>query len=531
MAHRRTGLRYPATTLLPNVAVINGRAKSKKEAKATKSLHQKVSIPARLRRLPPQPAGTKKVKITYVLDANVLMADWKSIFNFDEHDVVIDSQVWRELDNNKKGQSDKAFNARRVISAIIKLVDDCSLAPEDMIKSGVPIIPPENLETGKVSEPGRLFLDFSIPKMPDNAQIDLDLNEPDDRILMTCLGLKAEGKKVVLVSRDGNFRVKATFAGVIAEEYLRDAVVENDDSEENLSRGFHELDSDFWNKLTKDIEVTQVGNESRYKLVSPFFQNVSVNEFLLLPDDKKFFVRKKSSSQTVEVETFYSYIRKVFGVKARNPEQECGLKLLMDDKIHAVSLAGQAGSGKTLLALAAGLEQVFVMERFNRIIVTRPNVSAGEEIGFLPGYEDDKMLPWLGSIFDNLDIIPGVKNEKIAESGKGSLGDKALLQRLRIKVNAMAYMKGRTINNSYIIVEEAQDLTRKQIKMLSTRLGPGSKIVFPGNAAQIDNNLLTEHTSGLSVFIRTFRETGLSGHITLQSGERHPFATLAEDLL
>lgn len=530
MANRRTGLRYPATTPLPGIAASNGKTKSKKEAKVTRRQHQKASIPARLRRLPPPAAGAKPDKITYVLDTNVPLSDWTSLFNFDEHDVVIVAQVWRELDKQKKGPSDKAYNARRVISAIDKLVGESDLKPEEMQTNGIPLIPPENLETGNQTEPGNLFLDFREPKKPDDSKLDFDLNEPDDRILLACLELQAAGKRVVLVSRDGNFRVKASFAGITAEEYLSDAVVENDNSEENLSRGFHLLTDDFWDQLKIEPEISHEGDESKYMMVSPIFNDVAVNEFLLLPNGEKLFVREKITPQTVVAKTFHRYQKKVFGIKAQNTEQECAYRLLMDTNIPAVSIAGPAGSGKTILTLAAGLEQV-KREIYNRIIFTRPTISAGEGIGFLPGDEKDKMLPWLGSLFDNLDIIPDVDNSKQAESGKGSTGDASLLQRLRIKPNAIDFMKGRTINNTFIIVDEAQDLNKAQLKMLLTRLGVGSKIVILGNVAQIDSNFLTEYSSAMSVFIRTFRTANLVGHITLQRGERHPFATLAEEML
>ncbi len=499
----------------------------KKKQIPVKSKH---SLPKNMRRV----QKTSKDLIDHVLDTNVLLSAWEALFEFDEHNIYIVSEVWRELDKYKNGFASINFNARKAIRVIDSLIAGKTA---EQIKAGIPLVPPKGLGDGR-KHTGRLFLDFSKPKLCPNLDVDINLNEPDDRILSICLTLKEQGRRVVLICKDANFRVRASYAGIDAEEYLSGVVADYSDSEENANPGFHKMSKDFWEENI-DYEEKHDGNIKRYEFKSPFFKKVNLNEFLVLPDNLKLQVVGKLTEDSVTVETFVNYKKdKVYGIKPKNLEQELALQLLMDQRVSAVSLGGLAGSGKTLLALAAGLSQVYDKKLFRRIIMTRPTIPAGEGIGFLPGTEEEKMSAWMGALTDSLEILTEHDDSKRNKPGRREIDEEVWgkmatdqFLRKRIEIKAIDYMKGRTLINTYFIVDETQDLDVNQVKMLATRIGPGSKIVFLGNVAQIDSTSVTEYTSGLSVFIGTFRKSKHVGHITLQTGERHPFATEAEKLL
>jgi len=491
---------------------------SKGEARMNRA-HQKQSIPQNLRRIT---RDTKSI-ITYVLDTNVIMSAWDSLFKFEEHEVCLVGQVWQELDNNKKGHSAEAWNVRQAIRAVDRLL--VGKTPAE-IKNGILLTPPAELINGK-PHTGKLFFDFSRPTLTDTTDTCLDISNPDDRIILVCLALKKQGKRVVLVSNDGSCRIKASVVGIDAEEYLSDTTT-GIQGEEDLSPGFHIMPNDFWDGCT-DIDVKENG-VTTYTLIHKALEKVTCNEFLVIADlGEPLRVLSKPNSCTVIAKTFshFDQIRDM-GFKARNQEQEFAMQLLLDASLPAVSLAGQAGSGKTYVALAAALHLVYTMNLYKRIIFTRSTLGSDEDIGFLPGDEREKMTPWMGALWDNLEALSKAKTDGYTKK-KGA--DPKLAPEDLVQVKSLNFMKGRSITNTLIIVDETQDLTTKKLKMISTRVGPGSKIIFLGNVAQIDDPYLTEHTCGLSVLIRSLRDSHLIGHVTLQSGERSAFATLAEERL
>lgn len=514
---RINGMRNPVAPSGKGSKPVSRPKTSKREAAFTRN-PQKPSIPHNLRRIS---VDTKSV-ITYVLDTNVLMSAWDALFKFEEHEICLVGQVWQELDNHKKGHSAEAWNVRQAIRAVDRLL--VGKTPAE-IKEGILLTPPPELVNGK-PHTGKLFFDFSKPSMAEEADTCLDLDNPDDRIILVCLALKKQGKRVVLVSNDGSCRIKAAVVGIDAEEYLGDTVA-NIQGEEDLSPGFHTMPDDFWDKCG-DLKVKENG-VTTYTIIHDDLAKVVCNEFLVIPNIGSVRVMEKPKANCVVAETFshFDEIEKM-GFVPKNLEQEFAMQLLLDTKLPAVSLAGKAGSGKTYLTLAAGLYLVHQAGIYKRIIFTRSTLGSDEDIGFLPGDEREKMSPWMGALFDNLESL-----EKVKRDGYGKKKDGAARLPIEdlIQIKSLNFMKGRSITDTLIIVDETQDLTTKKLKMISTRVGAGSKIVFLGNVAQIDDPYLTEHTCGLSVLIRSLRDSALIGHITLQSGERSPFATLAEERL
>ncbi len=462
--------------------------------------------------------------ISFVLDTNVIMDNGDCLFHFNEHNVIIVSQVWRELDAHKKGHSPEAWNVRRATNAIDVLI---SGKTSKQIKSGITLIPPHDLDDGK-PHTGKLILDFSTPIEPD-VDIELSLDKPDDRIIMICIVRKNNGERVILVSNDSNCRARARMAGIESEKYLSETATSTI-GEEDLVPGFHLMSEDFWTKQDKNLKVKNIGKLFQYTLYDKVFKKINCNEFLIFPDGLILIVTNKPKPNQVIAETFQDFHKeKISNVTPLNTEQGLALQLLTDDRISAVSIAGLAGSGKTLLTIAAAIHQTFDMKRYSKIVMTRSTTGSDEDIGFLPGTEEEKMSPWMMALFDNLEVLL-TKQGPDGEEGTVPQESLDLLMR-RIQIRSLNFMKGRTFINTFIIVDESQDLTAKKLKKIATRVGPGSKIVFLGNVAQIDDNYLSENTCGLSVFIRAFADCEVTGHVTLQKGERSTFATEAEKRL
>lgn len=496
-----------------------------------KKSRTKKSIPTILRRIQMIPDSKSEPRL-YVLDTNVLMNAWDALFQFEEHDVCIVSQVWKELDKHKKGDYDKSWNARGAIRAIDTLVAG---KKAEEIHHGIPLIPPAEFLNGK-PHTGRLFLDFSKPQVPTTIDIDLSLDEPDDRIIMICHTLKEKGRRVVLVSNDGNCRVKATIAGIETEEYLHDAAL-SVVGEEDIRTGFHHMPGDIWEQV-ETLQTERMGHTSRYTCAHTLFKNVQVHEFLLFADGLKLQVVEKpdpeDNPKLIIAETFSDFKSgKISGIRPRNTEQELALQLLTDQRIDGVSIAGLAGSGKTFLTLAAAIYQTFDLKLFDKILITRVTIGSDEDIGFLPGTEKEKMAPWMGSFFNNLTMLIGTPHSdgKLGINTEMAREATMALIEQRVEIKSLNFMKGSTFSRTFIIIDEAQDLTAKKLKMISTRVGPGSKIVFLGNVAQIDDNYVNALTCGLSTFMRRFSDSSIAGHVTLQRGERSRFATEAEGRL
>ncbi|NDA71668.1 MAG: PhoH family protein, partial [Betaproteobacteria bacterium] len=314
----------------------------------------------------------------------------------------------------------------------------------------------------------------------------------------------------------------------IAEDYLNDQVLEDTDL---LYSGMTALPADFWETHGKGMESWQQSGYTFYRVQGPLVPSLRVNEFVYVEGSQALqaIVREIVGRRAV-LQTLRDYghpKHSVWGITARNREQNFAMNLLMDPQVDFVSLLGQAGTGKTLLALAAGLEQVIEARRYSEIIMTRATVPVGEDIGYLPGTEEEKMQPWMGALEDNLEVL----NKGDSSSSQWERSSTQDLIRSRVKVKAMSFMRGRTFVNKFLIVDEAQNLTPKQMKTLITRAGPGTKVICMGNIAQIDTPYLTEGSSGLTYVVDRFKGWGHAGHITLQRGERSRLADFASEAL
>jgi PhoH-like ATPase len=456
----------------------------------------------------------------FVLDTNVLMHDPTSLFRFEEHDVYVPMFVLEELDNNKKGMTEVARNARQAS----RFLDNLVSSSEASIDEGVPLD-----ALGNKNATGRLFLqtEFITSHLPEN----LASGKADNAILGVVAFLHKEfpRRQVALVSKDINMRIKARALGLSAQDYFNDKVLEDTDL---LYTGARELSADFWDKNGKDMKSGTQSGHTFYNLKGPDCRDLLVNEFVFQDDPNNPFhavvTAQDSGTATLRTLTDYTHSKNaIWGITARNREQNFVLNLLMNPDIDFVTLLGQAGTGKTLLTLAAGLMQTLEHKLYTEIIMTRVTVPVGEDIGFLPGTEEEKMSPWMGALDDNLDVL-NKSDEEGGEWGRAATRD---LIRSRIKIKSLNFMRGRTFLNKYLIIDEAQNLTPKQMKTLITRAGPGTKVVCMGNIAQIDTPYLTEGSSGLTYVVDRFKGWDHSGHVTLQRGERSRLADHAAEVL
>ena len=355
-------------------------------------------------------------------------------------------------------------------------------------------------------------------------------SKADNQILGVVMALQHShaNRQVILVSKDINIRIKARALGMPAEDYFNDKVLEDT---ELLYSGMKELPADFWETHSKEMESWQESGRMFYRLTGPLCKTFLLNEFVFYEFEKPFHAMVRSiDGSTAVLEVVKDHLlpkNNVWGITARNREQNFALNLLMDPEIDFVSLLGQAGTGKTLLTLASALTQVLDTKIYSEIIMTRVTVSVGEDIGFLPGTEEEKMGPWMGALDDNLDVL-NKSDEDAGEWGRAATQD---LIRSRIKVKSLNFMRGRTFLNKFLIIDEAQNLTPKQMKTLITRAGPGTKVVCLGNIAQIDTPYLTEGSSGLTYVVDRFKGWGHNGHVTLLRGERSRLADFAAEVL
>jgi len=462
-------------------------------------------------------------KRLFVLDTNVLMHDPTALFRFQEHDIYLPMVVLEELDKGKKGVSEVARNVRQVSRFVDELMQDATHAE---IAKGLPLMC-ESLAETSFGSSGRLY--FQTRVMPVSLPDSLPGNTPDNTILGTALALQQERPDVdvTLVSKDINLRIKAAVIGIHAEDYFNDQVL---DDVNLLYSGRCELTQDFWEDHGKAMDSWQESGRTFYRIHGPMVEQWHPNQFLYLQGEEPFtaIVRRIQGDQA-EIEVAADYVNPrhtVWGINARNREQNFALNLLMDPQVDFVSLVGAAGTGKTLLTLAAGLAQTLEENLYKEIIMTRVTVPVGEDIGFLPGTEEEKMTPWMGALMDNLEVL--TKSEVGGDWGRAATND---LLKSRIKIRSLNFMRGRTFLNRFIILDEAQNLTSKQMKTLITRAGPGTKVVCLGNIAQIDTPYLTETTSGLTFVVDRFKHWEHSGHITLTRGERSRLADYASATL
>jgi PhoH-like ATPase len=449
-------------------------------------------------------------KKTYVFDTSACLTDADCIFNYANNDIVIPLKVLQEIDKHKKRQDSAGFNARKIIRSF----DELRL--KGSLQKGV------RIDKGK----GLLkVLGGDHTQLPE----DLDPNVADHDIISTVLAEDANNgaRKTILVSRDINMRVICDSVGILSEDYSENEIIRNE----------NELYSGFSTCLVDEQIVDQFYARDKIKLDPEEHPNLCLNQFVMLVSNSN---EKKTAlcrffGYSYPLTPVVDYKDGLWGVKARNKEQMFALDLLMDPKVQVVSLVGKAGSGKTLLAIAAGLQQVVdcldvkynlkkpSKEEFSykRLVVSRPVMPMGKDLGFLPGSMEEKMAPWLAPVQDNLKFLTG--------DDQTTLDD--YMERGIIEMEALTYIRGRSIANAYIVIDEAQNLTAHEVKTILTRVGEGTKIVLTGDIEQIDNIYINEMSSGLTHTVEKMKKYGLTGHVTLKKGERSQVATLAAKIL
>ncbi|WP_394755216.1 PhoH family protein [Rhodoferax sp.] len=475
----------------------------------------------------------------FVLDTNVLLHDPMCLFRFEEHDIFLPMIVLEELDAHKKGTTEVARNARQTSRSLDALAGHHGAD----ITSGLPLN-----ATGHREARGKLFfqtqlLDYTLPTSLPQGKADNQIlgvvealrqqqSRQHQALSSSAPGSPAQAgpREVVLVSKDINMRVKARALGLATDDYQNDKTLDDGDL---LYSGAIALPANFWTSQAKTVESWQQGAFTFYRISGPMVANLLINQFVYFeaPGEPSLSARvTEIRDKTAVFKTLKDYTHlkhAVWGITSRNREQNFALNLLLDPEIDFVTLTGQAGTGKTLMALAAGLTQVLDDRRYTEIIVTRATVSVGEDIGFLPGTEEEKMGPWMGALDDNLEVL-GKTDTSAGEWGRAATSE---LIRSRIKIKSMNFMRGRTFLNKFVIIDEAQNLTPKQMKTLITRAGPGTKIICMGNLAQIDTPYLTEGSSGLTYAVDRFKGWAHGGHITLARGERSRLADFASEVL
>ncbi|MCP5197488.1 MAG: PhoH family protein [Gammaproteobacteria bacterium] len=456
----------------------------------------------------------------FILDTNVLMHDPTAIFRFQEHDIHLPMVVLEELDHAKKGISEVARNVRQVSRFLDDLIAG---ATQEEIDQGLPLPGLPGLHHEPVS--GRLYFQTRPTRL--SPPISLPGNTPDNDFLGMALTLQQDHplRQITLVSKDINLRIKAAILGIHSEDYYNDQAL---DDVSLLYSGIRELPVDFWNTHGKELDSWKENGRTFYRVSGPDVATWYPNQGLFPTDDSPAFIIRRRCGQEAIIEILKDYTapgHAVWGMTARNREQNFALNLLLDTGIDFVTLLGAAGTGKTLLTLAAGLAQVLDTKHYREIIMTRVTVPVGEDIGFLPGTEEEKMTPWMGALMDNLEVL---NPQEGGEWGRAATAD---LLSSRIKVRSLNFMRGRTFQSKYLILDEAQNLTPKQMKTLITRAGPGTKVVCLGNIAQIDTPYLSETTSGLTYVVDRFKDWPHGGHITLRRGERSRLAEFASERL
>lgn len=457
----------------------------------------------------------------FVLDTNVLMHDPTALFRFKEHHIYLPMMVLEELDRAKKGMSEVARNVRQASRFLDELIAGTS---KDTIDEGLSLSSLGGEQETSFS--GRLYFQTqAIPSVVSN----LPGSMPDNNILSVAMALQQEQAafRVTLVSKDINLRIKATILGIHAEDYYNDQVL---DDVTLLYSGTQEVTSNFWEIHSKNMESWQEQGRTFYQVSGPDVPNWHPNQCIYMANAEELaFIVRKVNHEQATIEVLKDYINPshaVWGITARNREQNFALNLLLDPDIDFVSLVGAAGTGKTLLTLAAGLAQTLDEKRYQEIIMTRVTVPVGEDIGFLPGTEEEKMTPWMGALVDNLEVL--AQTSEAGQWGRAATQD---LLSHRIKIRSLNFMRGRTFQNKYLIIDEAQNLTSKQMKTLITRAGPHTKVICLGNIAQIDTPYLSETTSGLTFAVDRFKDWPHSGHVTLVRGERSRLSQFASDAL
>jgi PhoH-like ATPase len=446
----------------------------------------------------------------FVLDTNVLLHDPHSTLKFREHDVFVPFVTLEELDGKKAGREDLNRNARQAT----RLLNDIVMQPGFTMETGFPL----NAFNGG-SATGNLFVQREALAFLSNEHV----RKNDNLYLSVLADLKTKfpGREVVLVTKDLNLRIKARAMDFAAEDFLYDHALQDADL---IYRGWRQVTDKQFAQWGPELKSWRAGRVAHYSI--PLSGDEQLNEFLVFPDGGLYrMVELRESTAVLQaVEDTTKDKNSVMGICARNEEQRAALSLLQDEDVDLVTLLGPAGTGKTLLALAAAFKQVMA-GTYDTILFTRAHTPLGEDIGFLPGSEEEKISPWLGALFDNIEVLaeqaPSVtEGHKLRELAKEV-----------VEVKAMTFMRGRTFHRKFVILDEAQNLTPKQIKALTTRAGEGAKFVVLGNLAQIDSPYLTETSSGLAYLVEKFKGWPHFGSLVLDKGERSRLANAANDRL
>ncbi|WP_334071921.1 MULTISPECIES: PhoH family protein [Paenibacillus] len=443
------------------------------------------------------------MKKIFVLDTNVLLHDPGAIFAFDEHEVIIPAVVLEEIDSKKRNAEEIGRNARRVSRLLDGLREKGHLHDGVLLDSG-----------------GRIKVELNHRSFLKVQDMFVEITN-DNRILAVALNYHLEQQEepqprpVVLVSKDVLVRIKADVLGVTAQDYLSDRTAGPSDLYSGyLTIQVHpSLIDEFYSY--RYLSVDQLG------LTYPLYPH----EFVILKDEmgtgKSALLRVNADASRLE--PLFLSNDPVWGISARNAQQRMALELLLNDEIPLVTITGKAGTGKTLLALAAGLMKVEDDHKYKKLLIARPVVPMGKDIGYLPGEKEEKLRPWMQPIYDNLEYLFDTKKSGDIEKILMGLGS--------IQVEALTYIRGRSIPGQFIIVDEAQNLTRHEVKTIVSRVGEGSKIILMGDPEQIDHPYLDSASNGLTFLVERFKEQGISGHITLEKGERSKLAQAAADLL
>ena len=460
-------------------------------------------------------AGNCSHSIAYVLDTNVLIHDPNALLNFEEHQVIIPLTVLEELDRLKTGKTTLAADCRQAIRLIDRLLGDANPA---QIEAGVGII-----RYDKAPPLGTISI---LMDLDQSSKRQLAENHNDNKIINALIQLKSERLDIptVLVSKDINMRLKARACGIEAQDYQTDQLIDDIDL---LPQGYIEFENSFWDNISK-VETLQ--KESATEHIIPLVDELNgldINDFII--DEQGFVGRLSESNDKKHLHILDLSARKLlhqeaWGLIPRDIYQAIALNLLLDPEIHLVNLTGAAGSGKTILALAAAIEMTVASKQYKRIIVTRSTQGLDEDIGFLPGTESEKMEPWLGAITDNLEALHS-DDENMGASVE------YILQKVPIQFKSLNYIRGRSFQHSLIIIDECQNLTPHQVKTIITRAGNGSKVICLGNLAQIDTAYLNAPSSGLTYLTERFRGFKYGGHIHLQGVPRSILAEYAESHL
>ena len=438
---------------------------------------------------------------TFVLDTNVILFDPQSIFKFEKNRVYIPLVVIEEIDRFKREQSENGRNARR----FSRLVDE--LRKKGALVEGVP------LENG-----GKLILSVDRPSKTRHEF--LDLHKTDNLILSSALALREAGEKIILITKDTNLRLKADILGISAEDYGQKRV--------NLDEVYSgQISLKVSDKLFESYRKTNfisTEEEELKKISQEFFPN----QYIILTnlDDEKKTQWCRYCKKRGGLIPLTSIKEGVWGIHPRNREQYFAFDALLDENIKLVTLLGTAGTGKTLMAIAAGLEMAVSQECYHRLLISRPIWPMGKDLGHLPGDLDEKLTPWMRPIFDNMDFLFGQ-----GQAGTGSASYSELINHGLLQIEPLSYIRGRSIPGQYFIVDEAQNLSPQEVKAIITRAGEGAKIILAGDCHQIDNPYLDEVNNGLVYTIDCLKQEEMVAHVVLKTGERSPLSEIASQCL